>query len=109
MVIKRGGLYYMTMTGNHLISRGYRVDYAVSGVSPVGPYTQPEKPTLLVDTSRGHGSLGHSSSVIGPDLDSWWICYTTIHRRAWKAHGSARQSGQVSSTPQKGGAWLTYR
>lgn len=74
-VFKRSGKYYITMTGNHLLSRAYRIDYAISDVSPLGPYRVPEQKTLLVNTDYAHGSLGHSSNVIGPDLDSYWICY----------------------------------
>ena len=75
MILKRGDRYYITMTGNHLLSRGYRVDYAVSDVGPLGPYRTLKNKTLLVDTSLNHGSLGHSSTAIGPDLDSYWIFY----------------------------------
>lgn len=75
MILKRGDRYYITMTGNHLLSRGYRVDYAVSDVGPLGPYRILKNKTLLVDTSLDHGSLGHSSTAIGPDLDSYWIFY----------------------------------
>ncbi len=74
-VFKRGGRYYITMTGNHLLSRGYRIDYAVSENGPLGPWQVPEKKTILVNTDYETGSLGHSSSVIGPDLDSYWIFY----------------------------------
>lgn len=74
-IFKRGGKYYITMTGNHLLSRAYRIDYAVSDIGPLGPYRIPSQKTLLVNTDRAHGSLGHSSNVIGPDLDSYWICY----------------------------------
>lgn len=74
-VLKRGGRYYMTMTGNHLLSRGYRIDYAVSEDGPMGPWKMPRNKTLLVNTDYETGSLGHSSSVIGPDLDSYWIFY----------------------------------
>lgn len=74
-VFKRGGRYYITMTGNHLLSRGYRIDYAVSEDGPLGPWQVPENKTILVNTDYETGSLGHSSSVIGPDLDSYWIFY----------------------------------
>lgn len=75
MIFKRDGRYYITMTGNHLLSRGYRVNYAVSDKDPLGPYRVLRNRTLLVDTSLNHGSLGHSSTAIGPDLDSYWIFY----------------------------------
>ena len=74
-IFKRAGKYYITMTGNHLLSRAYRIDYAVSDAGPLGPYRVPHQKTLLVNTDRAHGSLGHSSNTIGPDLDSYWICY----------------------------------
>ena len=74
-VFKRGGRYYITMTGNHLLSRGYRIDYAVSEEGPMGPWRVPRNKTLLVNSDYETGSLGHSSSVIGPDLDSYWIFY----------------------------------
>lgn len=74
-VFKRGDLYYITMTGNHLLSRAYRIDYAYSDKGPLGPFRTPRNKTLLVNTAYQYGSLGHSSSVIGPDLDSYWIFY----------------------------------
>ena len=74
-IFKRGGRYYITMTGNHLLSRGYRVQYAIGESGPLGPYRVPENKTILVNTDAGTGSLGHSSTVIGPDLDSYWIFY----------------------------------
>jgi xylan 1,4-beta-xylosidase len=74
-IFKRQGKYYITMTGNHLLSRAYRIDYAISDTGPLGPYRVPRQKTLLVNTDRAHGSLGHSSNTIGPDLDSYWICY----------------------------------
>lgn len=74
-VFKRRGKYYITMTGNHLLSRGYRVDYAISDEGPLGPYRVPHRKTLLVNTDYARGSLGHSSTVLGPDLDSHWIFY----------------------------------
>jgi xylan 1,4-beta-xylosidase len=74
-VFKRNNRYYITMTGNHLMSRGYRIDYAISEEGPLGPYQVPRNKTLLVNTKYEYGSLGHSSTVIGPDLDSYWIFY----------------------------------
>ncbi len=84
MIIKRGGKYYITMTGNHLLSRAYRVQYAVSDAGPLGPYRVPKQKTILVNTDPETGSLGHSSTVIGPDLDSYWIAY---HRFPILEHG----------------------
>jgi xylan 1,4-beta-xylosidase len=72
-IFKRNGLYYMTFTGNHVISRGYRVAYATS-TSPLGPYTQASNPIVL-NTEGDFYGLGHSGSFIGPDLDTWYIAY----------------------------------
>ena len=84
MIVKRGGKYYITMTGNHLLSRAYRVQYALSDAGPLGPYRVPKQKTILVNTDHETGSLGHSSTVIGPDLDSYWISY---HRFPILEHG----------------------
>lgn len=75
MVIKRNGIYYLTYTGNHLISRGYRIAYATSTESPLGPYQIAENNPLIISTKEGFSNLGHSSSFLGPDLDSWYITY----------------------------------
>ena len=84
MIFRRLGKYYITMTGNHLLSRAYRVNYAISDTGPLGPYKVPKNKTLLVNTDHATGSLGHSSTVIGPDLDSYWIAY---HRFPIDEHG----------------------
>ncbi|MCE5341972.1 MAG: glycoside hydrolase family 43 protein [Eubacteriales bacterium] len=86
MIVKRNGLYYLTMTGNHLYSRAYRVDYAVSREGPLGPYVRPLRHTLLVNTCPSHSGLGHSSTVIGPDLESDWICYHHYQLDAAERH-----------------------
>lgn len=87
-VFKRAGRYYITMTGNHLLSRAYRIDYAVSEEGPLGPWQVPANKTILVNSDYETGSLGHSSSVIGPDLDSYWIFYHSFPvDRKGKRHG----------------------
>lgn len=100
-VFKRGDKYYITMTGNHLISRGYRIDYAVSDEGPLGPYRVPRNKCLLVNTAYEYGSLGHSSNVIGPDLDSYWIFYHSFlidregNKRGNKRHGRFTQMDRM--------------
>lgn len=95
-VIKHNGKYYLTYTGNHYLSEGYRINYAVSD-SPLGDYKEMGDNPLLVhqtdflsDESHAwnseHGSfevydgLGHSSTVLGPNLDSYYIMYHALHR-----------------------------
>jgi len=79
MIIKRDGMYFMTMTGNHLHSRGYRIDYIVSDTSPTSGYITPRNKTLLLETGDEFHALGHSSTVLGPDMDSYFIAYHSFN------------------------------
>jgi Beta-xylosidase len=93
-IFKRNGLYYMTYTGNHVFSPGYRVNYSMSG-SPLTGY-QPKPPTLLLKTHGPFNSLGHSSSFIGPDLDTWYITY---HNRIPQIPGNPGPRRQLNIDP----------
>ncbi len=77
-LFRRGDWYYLTLTGNHVISDGYRVAWASRRGDPFGRFVQQEDSTLLINSTRGDSfrGLGHSANVIGPDLDSF---YTTYH------------------------------
>lgn len=75
MIIKRDGRYYMTYTGNHFQSKGYRVNYAVAEKGPFGPYHKPNNNPILINDMPISRNLGHSSFVYGPDLDSMYIAY----------------------------------
>ncbi|HHW22772.1 MAG TPA: family 43 glycosylhydrolase [Clostridiaceae bacterium] len=81
MMIKRNGRYYLTYTGNHLLSRGYRVAYSVSETSPADGFMNLRNRTILLETGDEFHALGHSSSVLGPDLDSWYIAYHSFDFR----------------------------
>lgn len=75
MVVKHDGLYYMTYTGNHVLHKGYRVGYAVGdSMDNLSKATD----TLLVSSEGPIYGPGHSSSVKGPDLDSYYIAYHTL-------------------------------
>lgn len=74
-VIKRGGIYYLTYTGSHFLSEGYRVSYATSTAGPQGPYEISKDNPIVLSTKNGFSNLGHSSSFLGPDLDSWYMVY----------------------------------
>ena len=76
-VFKRGGKYYMTYTGNHVFSAGYRVDVAVSEDPLKGFESQPDNPALL-RTEGATVGLGHNSIVTGPDLDTPYIVYHNL-------------------------------
>lgn len=79
MIIKRKGIYYLTYTGNHLLSRGYRIAYSVSEKSPEEGYVNLRDNTLLLETGDEFHALGHSSSFLAPDLDSYCIAYHNIN------------------------------
>ena len=75
MVIKRDGRYFLTNTGNHVLSRGYHVDYFVSHQGPDRGYYALEEQQLLLETRDEYHALGHSSSCLGPDMDTYYIIY----------------------------------
>jgi len=75
LVLRRGKYYFLTYTGNHLYSRGYRVDYSVSQTSPVQGYVNMNDKTLLLQVEDEFHALGHSSSVLAPDMDGAYITY----------------------------------
>ncbi|MBU6134595.1 family 43 glycosylhydrolase [Clostridium tertium] len=77
-VIKRDDIYYMTYTGNHVKSTGYRVNYSTSVESPITGYKEGLNNPILINTSEDFNALGHSSSVLGPDLDSYYITYHNL-------------------------------
>lgn len=76
-LFRRNGVYYLTYTGNHVFSKGYRVNYATS-TAPLGSYTAAANNPVLLNTEGTFFGLGHSSSFIGPDLDSWYITYHNL-------------------------------
>lgn len=79
MVIYHDGYYYLTYTGNHYLCRTYRINYAVSSSTP-RRFTAVEDGPLLISTTDTINSIGHSSTVKGPDLDSYYIVYHSIEQ-----------------------------
>lgn len=86
-LIRRGEWYYLTFTGNHFLSTGYRVAWASRKGNPLGRYTQLEDHTLLISSvfMDSFTGLGHSASFYGPDLDS---IYASYHCHAPEQTGS---------------------
>lgn len=76
-LIRRGEWYYLTFTGNHYLSTGYRVAWASRKGDPLGRYTQVADHTLLINSvfKDAFTGLGHSASFYGPDLDSIYASY----------------------------------
>ena len=77
MVIYHDGYYFITYTGNHVLNKGYRIYYGVSDKGPVKGYKAESGP-ILISTTNEMSGIGHSSSVKGPDLDSYYIIYHTL-------------------------------
>ena len=75
MIVKYGGLYYMTYAGNHVWSAGYRINYAISDRSPVEFEHVDNNPLLLSTDKQTVMGIGHSSTVLGPNLDEYYIVY----------------------------------
>ncbi len=79
-LIRRGDWHFLTFTGNHVCSPGYKVAYASRKGDAIGQYLQPVDSTLLVQSVLGEEfkGLGHSSNVVGPDLDSIYTPYHSL-------------------------------
>ena len=79
-LFRRGDWYYLTFTGNHVCSTGYQVSFASRKGGARGNYSQREDATLLINSvfKDAFKGLGHSSNVVGPDLDSMYIAYHSL-------------------------------
>jgi hypothetical protein len=78
-VIKRNGVYYIIYTGNHFLSKGYRIDYAKNTTGPLATYTpQSKQNPILINTEGANVGLGHGCPFIGPDLDSYYYAYHNL-------------------------------
>ncbi|CAN5585046.1 hypothetical protein BH09ACT4_BH09ACT4_15910 [soil metagenome] len=104
---KRDGTYWMTLTGNHYLSNGYRIDAASSDHPLTGYRADPLNP-ILISTSGSVVGLGHSSSVTGPDLVSTYLAYQNLNpdasrdldidRQVWSG-SSLQVLGPTTSAP----------
>ena len=81
-MLKRFGAYYMTHTGTHYLSPAYRVNYIYapkgSNVGKSSSFTHVDNLNTLVATDDDFHALGHSSTVLGPDMDSYYIAYHSM-------------------------------
>ncbi len=75
MVIKRDGRYFLTDTGNHVCCRGYHIDYTVSREGADRGFRRLRDGMLLLETRDEYHALGHSSTCVGPDMDTMYIVY----------------------------------
>ena len=78
-VFKRNGVYYLIYTGNHVISKGYRIDYAKNSAGPISSFTpQAAQNPILLKSEGSFVGLGHGSAFVGPDLDSYYFTYHNL-------------------------------
>ena len=77
---RRGDMLYLTYTGNSVVSDSYRVGYSYQlGTDPAGQFILPDDNIIILETGPDNfRGLGHSSNVIGPDLDSWYTAYHNL-------------------------------
>lgn len=81
-ILKRDGVYYLTYTGNHVASDGYRIAYSTADhvVTEEGDldrvaFKKAFNNPLALETEGDLKGIGHSSTVLGPDLDSHYLVY----------------------------------
>ena len=79
-MLQRNGNYYLTYCGTHFLSASYRVDYAYADSTGdlMAFDSFYKQDTLLLSTTDTFRGLGHSSTVLGPDMDSYYIVYHNL-------------------------------
>ena len=79
-MLQKNGNYYLTYTGTHFLSASYRVNYAFGNKNNEvhKGSTLREQDTILLSTRDDFKGLGHSSTVLGPDMDSYYIAYHNL-------------------------------
>lgn len=83
MIIKRNGVYFLTYTGPEVLSPSYRVLYNTeldgANLASENAFSGKAETPLLISTENGFSGLGHSSTVLGPDMDSYYLVYHNLH------------------------------
>lgn len=78
-LLKKDGIYYLSYTGNHVTSEGYRIAYSYSYNELFKRDAFTEGDTIVLNTDDDYKGLGHSSTVLGPDLDSYYLAYHNLN------------------------------
>ena len=104
-MIRRGEWHYLTFTGNHYLSTGYRIAWASRKGDALGRYTQPKDHTLMINSvfKDPFTGLGHSANFYGPDLDS---IYTSYHCHAPEQTGGGLVRWYNLDRLLTNGGWL---
>lgn len=81
-ILKKDGVYFLTYTGNHVASDGYRIAYSTAdsilndaGNIDRNAFTRAQNNPLALETESELKGIGHSSTVLGPDMDSYYLVY----------------------------------
>ena len=90
-LLKRDNIYYLTYTGNHVTSEGYRIAYSYSSDQLFARDAFTEGDTIVLNTDEDFKGLGHSSTVMGPDLDSYYLAYHNLN-----SSGGPNRSNNIS-------------
>ena len=80
-MLQRNGDYFLTYCGSHYLSSSYRVDYAYAeaGANLFSSSDYVREDTVVVKSDPTFKGLGHSSTVLAPDMDSYYIVYHDIN------------------------------
>jgi len=81
-MLQKNGNYYFTYTGTHYLSASYRVNYAYADKNSdiIKAASLKEMDTILLSTTDEFRGLGHSSTVLGHDMDSYYIVYHNLEQ-----------------------------
>lgn len=79
-MLQKDGNYYLTYCGTHYLSASYRVDYsyAEEGSNLFAASAYKRQDNLIVSTEDDFKGLGHSATVLAPDLDSYYLVYHNL-------------------------------
>ncbi len=73
---------YLTYTGAHFLSKNYRIDYSYCpSKKSICNANFNYVSTIAIDTDTSNwNNLGHSCTVLGPDLDSYYLAYHSMDK-----------------------------
>ena len=81
------GKYYLVYSSGYSTTDGYQMNYAVSdgwvdetpgGLAQSFRKGASDRLLLNADSTKGFTGLGHPSTVLGPDLDSYYLAYDCL-------------------------------
>ena len=88
-ILKRYGKYYLTYTGTHFLSDAYRVNYAVAD-SIKDKKSFKFMDTVIISLTDNFYGLGHSSTFLAPNLDSYMIAYHDMNKNGVRTANISR-------------------